>query len=106
MGRALEHNRMTCAWCGRPFTPRCDGGKRQRFCREVCRRIFDAAGRRWVAGAIADGTLTLGQLRSGPAATRALLPQTVTPAQIDPAAKPAPLALATRVDDPAELLDD
>jgi len=50
MGRALEDNRMTCAWCGRPFTPRCDGGKRQRFCREVCRRIFDAAGRRWVAG--------------------------------------------------------
>jgi len=63
-----------CMWCGKGFAPRVSGGKPQMFCHEVCRRAFDAAGRRWVAEAIADGTLTLDSLRNGAAATRALLP--------------------------------
>jgi hypothetical protein len=61
-----------CLWCNRVFTPRATGGKGQRFCRPACRRAFDAAGRRWVAEAIAAGMLTVGALRSGAAATRAL----------------------------------
>jgi hypothetical protein len=72
-------NGEVCLWCGKGFTPRHDGGKRQVFCRPVCRRAFDAAGRRWVAEAIATGTLSLDALRDGPAATRALLPGAISP---------------------------
>jgi hypothetical protein len=61
-----------CPWCEKGFTPRSDGGKPQLFCRPACRRHFDAAGRRWVAEAIATGVLPLDALRSGAAATRAL----------------------------------
>ena len=41
------------------------GGKEQRFCRPVCRRAYDAAGRRFVAEAIACGLLR--PVRSGTA---------------------------------------
>lgn len=63
-----------CAWCSRAFTPRATGGKPQVFCRPACRRAFDAAGRRWVAEAVAGGTLTVEDLKNGSPATRALLP--------------------------------
>jgi hypothetical protein len=63
-----------CLWCGRRFTPRSDGGKRQLFCRAACRRGFDAAGRRWVAEAIATGVLTVDALKNGLTTTRALVP--------------------------------
>jgi hypothetical protein len=63
----------TCAWCARTFTPRTSGGREQRFCRPVCRRAYDAAGRRFIADAIACGVLSLDQIRNGAAATRALL---------------------------------
>jgi hypothetical protein len=60
------------------------------FCREVCRRAFDAAGRRWVAEAIAVGTLTVDALRNG-AATRALVSGCNSPAPLScrPTSKPA-----------------
>jgi len=58
-----------CLWCGRAFTPR---GKAQRFCRPACRRAYDAAGRRWVAWALAIGTLTIPDLRNASSTTRAL----------------------------------
>jgi hypothetical protein len=72
----------SCAWCGRAFMPRTTGGKRQVFCRPACRRSFDAAGRRWVAEAIAAGTLNLDELRNCAAGTRALLPAPISPAPI------------------------
>ena len=61
-----------CLWCGRAFTPRATGGKRQRFCRPACRRALDAAGRRYIEVALADGALTIPDLREGPGTTRAL----------------------------------
>jgi hypothetical protein len=72
----------SCAWCGRAFIPRATGGKRQVFCRPACRRDFDAAGRRWVADAIAAGVLTVGTIRNGDAATRALLAGAISPAPV------------------------
>ena len=69
----------TCLWCGRPFQARRDGGKRQVFRRPACRRDFDAAGRRWVAEAIATGAMTVDALRNGLAATRALVPAAISP---------------------------
>jgi hypothetical protein len=68
-----------CLWCGQAFTPRATGGKAQVFCRPDCRRGFDAAGRRWVAEAIAFGVLTVDALKNGPAATRALAPVSTSP---------------------------
>jgi hypothetical protein len=71
-----------CLWCGNEFTPRLDGGKRQVFCRPACRRGFDAAGRQWVAEAIATGVLTVQELNNGPRAMRALVPVDTGPAPV------------------------
>jgi len=62
----------TCRWCGRAFTPRKNGGKPQYFCRSSCRRALDAAGRRWIAAALADGRVTTEALHSRLTETRAL----------------------------------
>jgi hypothetical protein len=69
----LQAPNGVCLWCGREFVPRLDGGKRQRVCRPLCRRRLDAAGRRWVAEAIATGVLTVHELKTGVAGTRALV---------------------------------
>jgi len=61
-----------CLWCDRTFAPRTSGGKPQHFCRPACRRALDAAGRRWIAAALADGRLSIDALRSGSPGTRAL----------------------------------
>jgi hypothetical protein len=86
-----------CQWCSSPFAPRRNGGKRQVFDHPRCRRAFDAAGRRWVADALAGGTLTVKALRNGAPATRALAAEAVSPAPI--------LAPAEGPDEAAELLD-
>jgi hypothetical protein len=86
-----------CGWCGRAFVPRRDGGKRQVFCRPACRRGFDAAGRRWVSEAIATGMLTIDALRSGAAATRALL---------QGANSPPPVSQPGAMLDEAEVVED
>jgi len=96
----------SCAWCDRTFRPRVTGGHPQRFCRPVCRRAFDAGGRRWVAEAVAGGTLTLNSLRSGATTTRGLLLEAVSPPPIDPARKLAPVAPVESPDEAADLLDD
>ena len=76
------------------------------FCRSACRRAFDAAGRRWVAEAIAGGMLTVDAPRNGAAATRALLPGAVSPAPVHEPQKPAPVAPAEQRGEAAELLDE
>jgi hypothetical protein len=62
-----------CLWCGKGFTARRDGGKRQVFCCPFCRRAFDATGRQWVAEAIATGVLTVDAIKNSPTPTRALV---------------------------------
>jgi len=64
------------------------------FCRSVCRRGFDAAGRRWVAEAIATGVLTVRELKNGPTPTRALVPATASPAMVGEAAPQRPVRVA------------
>ena len=63
---------VRCSWCTSLFRPR-RGGHAQRFCRPACRRAFHGAARAWVLDAIASGALTLADIRSGSAVTRALL---------------------------------
>jgi hypothetical protein len=78
-----------CPWCGSNFEPRRDGGKVQRFCRPACRRAFDAAARRWVADALAAGTVTIADVRDGSATTRALARAGNIPPETDrPVPKP------------------
>ena len=60
------------AWCDRLFRPR-RGGHAQRYCRPPCRRACHAAARRWALDAIETGALTVTDIKSGSAATRALL---------------------------------
>jgi hypothetical protein len=91
-----QPNGHVCLWCGKGFTPRCDGGKRQVFCRPTCRRAFDAAGRRWVSEAIASGMLSVDALRNGPGATRALFAGVISPGRIDEPRKPIPPTPAER----------
>lgn len=74
-----QPNGHVCLWCGNGFMPRRDGGKPQVYCREACRRSFDAAGSRWVAEAFASGMLTVDALRNGPGVTRALLSGAISP---------------------------
>ena len=62
----------SCPWCDRPFRPRQSGGRAQRFCRLSCRRAFHAAVRSWALDAIADGNLTIEEVRNGAPATRTL----------------------------------
>ncbi len=52
-----------CLWCGAAFEAR-NGGKRQRFCRPLCRTAFHSASRRWAERAIASGALSIADLRS------------------------------------------
>jgi len=67
-------NALSCSWCDRPFRVRKTGGRAQRFCQPSCRRGFHSAVRIWALDAIANGTLTVAEIRSGAAATRALAP--------------------------------
>jgi hypothetical protein len=86
----------SCLWCKRGFTPRRDGGKEQRFCSPTCRYALDAAGRRWIAVALASGALTLDHLRSGSLTTRALLSGAISPQPVPEAGAcaSAPVAAA------------
>lgn len=74
----MVNSTSVCRWCGRAFQRR-GGGRVQRFCRPACRRALDAAGRRFVADALASGLLTVADLGTHPAATRAFATSTAAP---------------------------
>ena len=88
--QANERVTTACTWCRSYFEPRSDGGRAQRFCRPACRRAFEAASRRFVAEAIAAGVLTVGALRNGLGATRALPSQGAMSASAVPHTGPNP----------------
>jgi hypothetical protein len=86
-------DRAACLWCSRPFEPH-RGGSPQRFCGRECRTAFWSALRRWGDQAIADGVLTIAELKDGTPAACTLLRQR------DP-----PWALPDIGHDPASLTD-
>ena len=53
-----------CPWCDEPFLPRANGGKRQRFCSEKCRRAFDSGCRAWAADQVELGEVLVSSLRT------------------------------------------
>jgi hypothetical protein len=56
-------NQLACLWCSRSFEPR-RGGSRQTYCRPACRAAYHKAARLWYERAIANGWLTVQDLRS------------------------------------------
>jgi hypothetical protein len=88
MSRQEVSTTSACFWCGACFEPRNDGGKAQRFCRPTCRRAFETASRRFVAEAIAAGTLTIDMLRNSAASTRALVMHQFSPSPVPSLPKP------------------
>ncbi len=60
-GVDLEHKQ--CLWCDNTFTPRSTGGHAQKFCSVRCREEFHEAGRAWVAAAVAEGRLSVADLK-------------------------------------------
>src|SRR5712675_1640877 len=56
-------NQLACLWCSRSFEPR-RGGSRQTYCRPACRAAYHKAARLWCEREIADGRLTVQDLRS------------------------------------------
>jgi hypothetical protein len=53
----------TCIWCGRAFTPRDRGGKRQRFCCPTHRSRFWRALRKWASRVFEAGLISIEDLK-------------------------------------------
>ena len=61
--QAVPIERIRCLWCNEEFTRRQNGGSRQRFCQSKCRAKFHKAARIWTEREIAEGRLTIEELR-------------------------------------------
>jgi hypothetical protein len=66
-GEAAMSDTFRCPWCDRPFRPRRNGGKPQRFCCAGHRLRYWGNGRKWLAQATEAGFLSLDDLRCDPA---------------------------------------
>jgi hypothetical protein len=62
-----------CLLCDRPFQPRRTGGTPKKFCCPAHRNAFHTAARKWAEKAVADGRITLDDLKRDPAACTLLL---------------------------------
>src|SRR5262249_43811233 len=85
-----------CLWCGRTFTPRSTGGRRQRVCLPAPPRAVDSAARRHTYRLVTTGQLSVAHLH-GPGTTRALLPAASGDEAATPLAKPARSRAASAV---------
>jgi hypothetical protein len=63
---------LACFWCARSFEPR-RGGSPQRCGGARCRTMFWSAVRRWAECAVADGVLTVADIRNADPAACTLL---------------------------------
>ena len=63
---------VRCPWCDRPFRPRQDGGRGQKFCCPSCRRAFHVALRAWALDAIGSGAITISDIQTCLPTTRTL----------------------------------
>lgn len=55
---------QNCRWCGLQFVAVTVGAHRKRFCSARCKNRFHSAARRWAEQALADGRLSLKDLRA------------------------------------------
>jgi hypothetical protein len=68
---------LYCSWCDRPFRVRRTGGTPKKFCSPAHRNAFHTAARKWAEKAVADGRITLDDLKHAPAACT-LLPAAIS----------------------------
>jgi hypothetical protein len=59
---------LYCSWCDRPFRLRRTGGTPKKFCSPAHRNAFHTAARKWAEKAVADGRITLDDLKRDPGA--------------------------------------
>ncbi len=52
-----------CLWCGAEFLAKKVGANPKRFCSERCKNCFHSAARRWAEQALADGRISLKDLK-------------------------------------------
>jgi hypothetical protein len=57
----------TCTWCGRPFSLRDGGGKKQRFCCTAHRSRYWRALRKWASRLFDAGFISIDDLQRPPA---------------------------------------
>jgi hypothetical protein len=57
-----------CFWCGAPFSAKTVGANPKKFCSALCKNEFHTATRLWAERALADGRLSLNELKA-PAAS-------------------------------------
>src|SRR5580704_13610273 len=73
-----DRSSILCKWCERPFRGR-RGGSPQRFCGARCRMLFWSALRRSGERALAEGILTIADIRTGAPAACTLCQRTELP---------------------------
>ncbi len=56
-----------CLWCNRPFAAKTVGAHAKKFCRPLCKDQFHRAARLWAELAIANGKLSVTDIRSAQA---------------------------------------
>jgi hypothetical protein len=56
-----------CLWCGAPFSAKTVGANPKKFCSALCKNEFHTATRLWAERALADGRLSLKDLRDSAA---------------------------------------
>jgi hypothetical protein len=79
----MRPDEAKCSWCGQDFQAR-RGGSPRRFCSAEHRSLFWSALRRWGERAVADGTLTIADIRNGDPAACTLLGAAVSPPPVSP----------------------
>src|SRR5262249_39274528 len=80
---------VTCTWCGAVFSPRRNGGSRQRFCSQTHRQAYHSAARRYVDDMVCGGQLSVADLKaSGTACTLATEVNSTNSAPRPPLAAP------------------
>ncbi len=52
-----------CVWCDKLYERRVNGGQRQKFCSEPCRKGFHTACRKWAEAEVWAGNLSVTTLK-------------------------------------------
>jgi hypothetical protein len=94
-----------CLLCDRPFRARRTGGTPKKFCSPAHRNAFHTAARKWAEKAVADGRITLDDLKHDPAACT-LLPTAFSVSPGDPLQRRVPPGFEFARNQPFGRIDD
>ncbi len=63
----MEGTVNNCLWCNRPFEAKTVGAHAKKFCQTSCKNRFHRAARLWAEQAIANGKLSVVDIRASQA---------------------------------------